>query len=161
MSAVIPHGPGTTAAAPVTTAATRCWARLTDEPLDVAHHVRLAGCAAAGAVATFVGQVRDHDPDVDGAVVGIEYSAHPDAPEALARIAQRWAAEPEVLGVAVSHRVGHLDVGDVAIVVAIATAHRRRAFEVCADLVEQVKAELPVWKRELLAGGGHVWVGSA
>lgn len=134
---------------------------VTDAALDVAEHAALAGCAAAGAVATFVGQVRDHDPDVTGEVVGIEYTAHPDAGAVLTRIAERWAAEPDVLGVAVSHRVGHLGVGEAAVVVAVATAHRRRAFEVCAALVEQVKAELPVWKRELLADGRHVWVGSA
>lgn len=139
----------------------RLWTAVSDSPLDVAAHVARAGCAAAGAVATFVGQVRDHDPDVTGEVVGIEYSAHPDAPAVLERVAARWAADREVLGVAVSHRVGHLSVGDPAIVAAVATAHRRRAFEVCAELVEQVKAELPVWKRELLADGSHVWVGSA
>lgn len=134
---------------------------VTDTPLDVTEHVALAGSPAAGAVATFVGQVRDHDPAVTGEVVGIEYTAHPDAGSVLERIAARWAAEPDVLGVAVSHRVGHLRVGDLAIVAAVATAHRRPAFEACAALVEQVKAELPVWKRELLADGSHVWVGSA
>jgi molybdopterin synthase catalytic subunit len=69
-------------------------------------------------------------------------------------------AAADVLGVAVSHRVGHLDVGETAIVVVVSTAHRGTAFDVCRALVDQVKAELPVWKREVFADGTHVWVGS-
>ena len=64
-----------------------------------------------------------------------------------------------VIGLAVSHRVGLLPVGHTAIVVAVSSAHRSRAFEVCRELVETVKAELPVWKREILLDGTHTWVG--
>lgn len=130
-------------------------------PLDVAAHLAAVQHPAAGAVATFVGQVRDHDPAVTGAVTGLEYSSHPDAPAILQRIADAYASRDGVLGVAVSHRVGLLEVGGLALVAAVATAHRALAFEVCSALVEQVKAELPVWKREVLADGSHVWVGSA
>ena len=137
------------------------WTALSDEPLDVAFHVERASHAAAGAVATFVGQVRDHDPSVTGPVVALEYSAHPDAPEVLRRLAEKAATDPDVLGLAVSHRVGRLVVGEPAIVAAVATAHRAEAFEVCRALVEAVKAELPVWKREILADGSHHWVGMA
>lgn len=127
--------------------------------LDVARHLAAADHPAAGAVACFVGQVRDHDPGVDGEVVGLEYSAHPDAAAVLDRLARAAAADPEVLAVALSHRTGTLAVGEAALVAAVATAHRRRAFEVCRDLVESVKSEVPVWKRELLRDGSHVWVG--
>jgi molybdopterin synthase catalytic subunit len=67
----------------------------------------------------------------------------------------------DVLAVAVSHRVGLVRVGKAAIVVAVATAHRARAFEVCRGLVESVKADLPIWKREVLADGSNAWVGLA
>ncbi|WP_434062002.1 molybdenum cofactor biosynthesis protein MoaE [Actinotalea lenta] len=127
--------------------------------LDPAEHVHAITHPAAGAVATFVGQVRDHDPAVSGEVVALEYSAHPDAPQILHRLAHAAAAQDGVLGLAVSHRVGRLAVGDVAVVAAVATAHRALAFRVCADLVETVKAELPVWKREILADGNALWVG--
>ena len=136
-------------------------ASVTAEPLDLAAHVTAVGGPRAGAVATFLGVVRDHDPSVDGEVVGLDYSAHPDAGGVLAALAARSAARDGVLGVAVSHRVGLLGVGDAAVVAAVATAHRALAFDVCRDLVETVKAELPVWKREVLADGSHVWVGSA
>lgn len=113
----------------------------------------------AGAVATFVGRVRDHDPRADGEVVGLEYSAHPDAGAVLARLADEAAARDGVLHVALAHRVGRLAVGEPALVTVVATAHRALAFDVCRDLVEAVKAQLPVWKRELLADGSHVWAG--
>lgn len=139
----------------------RVEAHLSAEPLDLTAHVAAVQHTRAGAVATFVGQVRDHDPAVDGEVTALEYSAHPDAPVVLERLARTAAADDDVLGLAVSHRVGRLEVGEPAIVVVVATAHRALAFDVCRDLVERVKAELPVWKRELLADGSHVWVGSA
>ncbi|MGY4644540.1 molybdenum cofactor biosynthesis protein MoaE [Cellulomonas sp. URHB0016] len=135
--------------------------RLDEAPLDLLFHVEHVSGHQAGAVATFVGLVRDHDPSVTGEVVALDYSAHPDAAAVLSRIASEVAADPEVLGLAVSHRVGHLAVGEAAIVAAVATAHRAQAFDVCRTLVERVKAELPVWKREVLADGSHVWVGMA
>ncbi|WP_421742547.1 molybdenum cofactor biosynthesis protein MoaE [Cellulomonas sp.] len=133
-------------------------ARVVDEPLDLQFHVEHVSGPRAGAVATFVGLVRDHDPSVEGRVVGLDYTAHPTAEAVLQRIAQD-ALTGDVLGIAVSHRVGHLAVGEAAIVAAVATAHRAEAFEVCRALVETVKAELPVWKREVLEDGSHVWVG--
>ena len=133
--------------------------RVTEAPLDLAEHVAAVSGPRAGAVATFLGLVRDHDPSVDGAVVGLDYSAHPDAGAVLASLAADAADRDGVLGVAVSHRVGMLAVGEAAIVAAVASAHRELAFDVCRALVETVKAELPVWKREVLADGSHVWVG--
>jgi molybdopterin synthase catalytic subunit len=134
-------------------------ARLTEAPLDLAEHLAAVSSPRAGAVATFVGLVRDHDPSVEGQVVGLDYSAHPDAATVLRALADDAAGRDGVLGVAVSHRVGMLAVGEAAIVTAVATAHRELAFEVCRTLVETVKAELPVWKREVLRDGSHVWVG--
>jgi molybdopterin synthase catalytic subunit len=130
-----------------------------EEPLDLLFHVEHVSSPVAGAVATFAGLVRDHDPSVDGRVVALEYSAHPDAAETLRRIADDVAAGDDILGVAVSHRIGHLEVGQAAIVAAVASAHRAAAFDACRRLVETVKAELPVWKREILEDGSHIWVG--
>lgn len=134
-------------------------ATLTHEPLSVAEHLAAVADRRAGAVAAFIGQVRDHDPAVAGEVVGLEYTGHPDAQATIRRLADAAAARDGVLAVAVSHRLGHVAVGEPALVAAVATAHRELAFSVCRDLVEAVKAELPVWKRELLADGTHAWVG--
>lgn len=134
-------------------------ARLGPEPIDVAEHLAAVTSPRAGAVATFVGQVRDHDPDATGVVVRLEYLAHPDAPAVLARLAHEAGATADVLAVAVSHRTGVLAVGEVAIVACVAAAHRGPAFAACSDLVERVKAELPVWKKQVVADGTHAWVG--
>jgi len=136
-------------------------AELSQAPLDVAAHLVAVQTSSIGAVASFIGTVRDHSPDAAGEVVTLEYSAHPDAAAALAAIASRVAADFDGVRVAVSHRVGTLEVGDIAIVAAVADAHRGAAFDACRALVEAVKAELPVWKKQVLADGSHTWVGSA
>lgn len=132
------------------------FARLSDQPLELAEHVAAVSRPGFGAVATFVGIVRDHDPDVAGRVTALEYSAHPDAGRVLGELAARFEGDRLL---AVSHRVGRLEVGEPAIVAAVASAHRAEAFEVCHALVEAVKAEAPIWKRQLLADGSHTWVG--
>ncbi|WP_084102152.1 molybdenum cofactor biosynthesis protein MoaE [Demequina sp. NBRC 110051] len=133
-------------------------ARITAQPLDLMAHIAAVSTSADGAVATFVGLVRDHDPSVEGEVVALDYSAHPDAESVLSAIASAITAEGDVRA-AVSHRIGHCDVGEAAIVAAVSSAHRARAFEACRELVERVKAEAPIWKREILADGTHTWVG--
>ncbi len=132
---------------------------LSPEPLSPSAFLAAVDDPRAGAVATFVGRVRDHDPAVTGEVVALEYSAHPDAQAVLARLADDARARDGVLGVALGHRIGRLPVGEPALVAVVATAHRDLAFDVCRALVEAVKAELPVWKREVLADGSHVWAG--
>jgi len=130
---------------------------LSASPLSLDEHVRAVTTPQYGAVATFLGVVRDHDPAVSGIVTHLEYSAHPDAGSVLARLAADL--DEADVRIAVTHRTGLLAVGDAAIVAAVASAHRERAFDVVRLLVERVKAELPVWKKELLADGSHTWVG--
>ena len=134
---------------------------ISEEPLDLAAHLAAVSTSATGAVATFIGQVRDHSPDADGTVVRLEYSAHPDAARALEEIVADVLAAHDDVRVAVSHRVGVLGIGDVAILACAASAHRDLAFAVCREVVEAVKARLPVWKKQVLADGSHTWVGSA
>jgi molybdopterin synthase catalytic subunit len=131
--------------------------RLTDAPLSLDEHVNAVRSPAHGAIASFVGTVRDHDPSVVGEVTHLEYSAHPDAGEWLETIAADAVGDDAVA--AVSHRTGLLSVGDTAIIVAVGSAHRAQAIDTCRELVERVKAELPVWKKEILADGSHTWVG--
>lgn len=133
-------------------------AALVAEPLDVAAHLRAVEDAARGAATTFIGRVRDNDPDAAGAVVALEYSAHPDAAAVLHRLAEQAAAGTDAV-VAVSHRVGRLAVGEAAVVVAVASGHRAAAFEVCRALIEAIKIELPVWKRQVEADGTTAWKG--
>jgi molybdopterin synthase catalytic subunit len=129
------------------------------EPLDVAEHAALVDDPAAGAVVTFAGVVRDHDGG--RSVRGLEYSAHPTAAAVVARVAAEVAREATgVRAVAVSHRIGALTVGDVALACAVAADHRQAAFATCAALVDEVKRSLPVWKHQVFADGSDEWVNS-
>jgi molybdopterin synthase catalytic subunit len=118
---------------------------VTDQPLDVAAHEAAVAHPAAGAVVVFQGTVRNHDHG--RGVAKLDYEGHPDALRVLREVAEEVAADPEVLAVAVSHRIGPMEIGDIAIVAAVATAHRREAFRLCARLVDEAKARLPIWKR--------------
>jgi molybdopterin synthase catalytic subunit len=129
---------------------------VTEEQLDVAAHEAAVGTPSGGATVCFCGVVRDHDHA--RVVTRLEYQAHPSAAGILAQVAAEFGAEPEVLAVAVSHRVGTLAVGDVALVAAVTTAHRQAAFDVCARLVDEVKRRLPVWKRQVFDDGTDEWV---
>lgn len=138
-------------------------AAVTEDELSTAVHEQLAADAAdgtAGAIVSFVGAVRNHDGGRD--VTGLDYAAHPTAGDVVARVVAEVAAAAEgVRAVAVSHRVGTLAIGDAALVVAVAADHRQAAFATCALLVDEVKAQLPVWKHQLFADGTDEWVGSA
>lgn len=137
--------------------ATAITAVVSAEPLDVAAHLAAVSDPQAGAIANFVGVVRDHDPEAEGRVILLEYQAHPDAERILGELAARFAGDGA--RVAVSHRVGRLEVGDLALVCAVSTAHRADAFDRCRALVEAIKAELPIWKRQHTADGDATWVG--
>ena len=127
-----------------------------DAALDLAAHEEAVADPRAGAVVTFQGVVRDHDHG--RGVTLLEYEGHPSAAAVLREVADEIAADPEVYAVAVSHRVGTLKIGDVALVAAVSTAHRAAAFAACARLVDEAKARLPIWKHQVFADGGDEWV---
>lgn len=131
-------------------------AALATDDIDVTAHAALVDDPAAGAVVTFVGQVRDHDHGRP--VTGIEYVAHPSAEDVLRQVAEDVAAKHPVEAVAVTHRAGVLPIGGVAIAVAVSAAHRHEAFGAASELVEEVKRLLPVWKRQELGDGTDEWV---
>ncbi|MFD5821072.1 molybdenum cofactor biosynthesis protein MoaE [Nesterenkonia xinjiangensis] len=132
-------------------------AALSAEPLDPtrAHHEVWA--PTAGAVVDFAGIVRDHDGG--RTVERLSYTAHPSAEEALTRVAREVAAAHPSVRIWAAHRVGDLHIGDHALVVAVASAHRAEAFAACAELVEQIKAQVPIWKEQFFADGAKEWVG--
>jgi molybdopterin synthase catalytic subunit len=129
---------------------------LSADPLDVAAHEAAVADRRAGAVVSFLGVVRDHDGG--RGVTLLEYEGHPSAEDVLREVAAEVAADPDVYAVAVSHRVGRLEVGDVALAAAVSTAHRASAFAACARLVDEVKERLPVWKRQVFDDGTEEWV---
>ena len=131
-------------------------ARVVDEPLSVAEHEEAVADKQAGAVVSFCGVVRDHDGG--RGVTELEYVGHPSANDVIAAIAEEFAARDDVHAVAVSHRVGLLGIGDVALACAVSASHRGQAFAACAELVDEVKRRLPIWKRQVFTDGEEEWV---
>lgn len=127
-----------------------------DETITVVAHEALVAGPAAGAVVSFAGVVRDHDGG--RAVSVLEYVGHPSAGDVIAEVAAEIALSDDVQAVAVSHRIGVLAVGDVALACAVSSAHRREAFAACARLVDEVKHRLPIWKRQQFDDGTDEWV---
>lgn len=136
-------------------------AGVSEEPLDVPAHLRAVGADDVGGIATFIGTVRNHSPDADGEVVELHYSAHPSAHQVVIDLVAQVAQQHPQVRLAATHRVGTLAIGDLAVVVAAGSAHRAEAFDACRELVEKIKAHLPVWKKQVLRDGRYTWVGAA
>jgi molybdopterin synthase catalytic subunit len=130
-----------------------------DEPLSVDEVLAAVADPAAGGTTLFVGTVRDHDSDRE--VTELEYEAHPEALTRLREVAERVAADPTVIALAAVHRSGDLKVGDLAVVVAVAAAHRDAAFAASRKLIDELKADVPIWKHQRFADGTSEWVGSS
>jgi len=127
-----------------------------DAPLSLDEVFSAVRDPAAGGIALFVGTVRQVDEGQQ--VEQLSYSAHPSAVERLRDVAARIADETDVVALAAVHRVGDLSVGDLAVVVAAAAAHRAEAFEAGRRLIDELKAEVPVWKHQTYVDGDAVWV---
>jgi molybdopterin synthase catalytic subunit len=133
-------------------------AEIREEPLSLEEVRAAVSDPGAGAIALFAGTVRDQDGGQG--VVRLSYSAHPSATAELRRVAEKVAAEFGVLALAAVHRVGDLDIGDLAVVVAVSCPHRGEAFEACRQLIDTLKHEVPIWKHQRFADGSSEWVGS-
>lgn len=135
---------------------------ISTEAIDLAAVLASVDRPTHGAVASFVGQVRDHDPEAEGEVVALRYTCHPDAQQFIEEVVARTVAEHDPgdeTDVRATHRIGDLDVGDLALVVVVGSAHRDLAFTLCRAVVEAIKHELPVWKQQFEVDGSHVWSG--
>ena len=131
---------------------------LSDTALDLAAVVARVEAPERGAVTSFLGRVRDHH--AGRKVIRLEYSAYPPMADAeFARIVgdaeARWPVR-----VAVEHRIGTLEIGDAAVIIAVAGAHRDEAFAACRFVIEEVKRRVPIWKKEYYSDGTVEWVGA-
>ncbi|GLF94543.1 molybdenum cofactor biosynthesis protein MoaE [Streptomyces yaizuensis] len=129
-----------------------------DTPLSLDEVFAAVGDAAAGGTALFVGTVRDHDGGA--AVDGLGYSSHPSAEAELRRTAEAITEKYPVRALAAVHRVGELAIGDLAVVVAVACAHRSDAFDACRELIDVLKRDVPIWKHQTFSDGTDEWVGA-
>ncbi|WP_139416558.1 molybdenum cofactor biosynthesis protein MoaE [Agromyces laixinhei] len=129
---------------------------VTTEPIDEAAVRAAVEAETSGAVVMFHGVVRNHDGGRE--VLALDYRAHPDAERFLAECVRRIADETGV-AVAAAHRTGELRIGDVALAAAASAAHRAAAFDACQRLVDLIKQQVPIWKRQHFADGASEWVG--
>ena len=132
------------------------YALVSEQPLDESAIRRAVEADASGAVVMFCGVVRDHDGG--RAVRSLDYRAHPDATRFLAECVERISAETG-LALAAAHRVGDLHIGDVALYAAASAPHRAEAIDACERLVELIKRDVPIWKRQHFDDGVSEWVG--
>jgi molybdopterin synthase catalytic subunit len=129
---------------------------LSSEPLSVDAIQALASHGGAGGIALFLGAVRDHN--AGQAVTLLEYHAYPELAVAeMGRILDEIEAAIPGVRLAVAHRTGALAVGDLAVVAAASAPHRGEAFRACRKLIDEVKARVPIWKREHGPNGPY-WV---
>ena len=131
---------------------------ISDQPLSVIDVLESLDEAASGGLVLFVGRVRDHDQGQG--VSGLSYSAHPQALDRLREVCERIAEQHDVTAVSAVHRVGDLEIGDLAVVVATTAGHRGSSFEASRALIDELKAEVPIWKHQRFTDGSDEWVGS-
>lgn len=155
---------------------------LSADPISVEQAIAAVESDTAGAVVSFSGVVRNHDGGKQ--VSRLSYSAHPTAHQVMADVVARLVAEHSVpasgqapdgspddgaesagerqqpVRIWAAHRIGMLEIGDPALVCAVSAAHRGQAFEVCAELVDRIKAQVPIWKEQFFADGTVEWVGA-
>jgi molybdopterin synthase catalytic subunit len=133
-------------------------ARVSATPITLDECTTAVESADAGAVVTFAGIVRDHDGG--RTVTLLEYESHPTAETVLRSVAESVATEFPGVRIAITHRTGTLEVGDLALACAVSSAHRAEAFAACARLVDEVKRRVPIWKQQHFADGTTEWVGA-
>jgi molybdopterin synthase catalytic subunit/molybdopterin converting factor small subunit len=131
--------------------------RLTHGPVNLTSVVVEVVDEQAGAIATFLGTVRVHSRGRD--VIALEYEAYEEmAEDVMAAIAEELLARYDLCKIAMSHRLGRVEVGETSVAIAVSAPHRQNALAACADAIEALKSQVPLWKKELYEGGEE-WIG--
>jgi molybdopterin synthase catalytic subunit len=130
---------------------------VTGEPLDERATVECLLSDGAGAIATFVGRVRNSSRGRD--VTKLEYEAYPEmAQRVFAQIGDEAKARHDIIDIAIHHRVGSLSIGEASVVIAVSSRHRAAAFDACRYAIDRLKQIAPIWKKEH-SPDGATWVG--
>jgi molybdopterin synthase catalytic subunit len=131
--------------------------KITDAPIDHAALTEQVRSNSAGAVCTFLGTVREMTGD--RRTSSLDYEAYPEmALKKMAELEAEARSRWPVIDLAIVHRVGHLDLGEVSVVVAVSCPHRNQAFDACRWLIDTLKEVVPIWKKEVWADGTEEWV---
>ena len=131
--------------------------RLVEEPLSLDAAVDEVRGDGAGAIATFLGTVRNRSRGRD--VLHLEYEAYEGmAEEVMAELAARLTERHGLSGVSIHHRVGRVDIGEASVVIAVSAPHRAEALAACKEAIDELKVSVPLWKKEVYEGGEE-WIG--
>jgi molybdopterin synthase catalytic subunit len=131
--------------------------RLTAEPLEIGDAIAEVSFPECGAIASFIGTVRNRSRDRD--VHHLEYEAFEEMAEAmLDRLGRELTEKHSLRAIAIHHRVGRVEIGEPSVVIAASAPHRADALDACRDAIETLKATIPLWKKEVYAGGEE-WIG--
>jgi len=131
--------------------------RLTRAAIDYLAVTELVRRPDCGAVVTFLGTVRDLTGD--RVTVALDYEAYPDmAEKTMAEIERETRARWPVAEIVLEHRLGHLEIGEVSVAVAVSCPHRHQAFEACRYAIDRLKEQVPIWKKENWSDGATEWV---
>ncbi|MEX1047387.1 MAG: molybdenum cofactor biosynthesis protein MoaE [Actinomycetota bacterium] len=135
----------------------RVFVRVGTEEIDPAEVLAFVADPSSGATCLFLGTARDHS--AAGPVSGLQYEAWEElAIKRMGEIATEMFDKWELRRAALVHRTGDLKIGDVSVAVAGSASHREEAFEACRHGIERIKEDVPIWKKERLAGGESQWV---
>jgi molybdopterin synthase catalytic subunit len=131
--------------------------KITAEPIDYAAVTDLVRSPLAGAVCTFLGTVREFTGD--RRTVALAYESYPEmALKKMAELEEEARRRWPVIELALVHRVGNLELGEVSVAVAVSCPHRHESFEACRWLIDSLKQVVPIWKKEIWADGNEAWV---
>lgn len=130
---------------------------IVEHPIDLGRLIAAVGRPDAGAIAVFVGTTRDHN--AGRAVLRLEYEAYPEmAVREMRRIAEQTVERFAVKAVAISHRIGIVEIGEASVAITVSAGHRDAAFAACRFAIDRLKEIVPIWKKEHYRGG-EVWIG--
>lgn len=132
---------------------------LTDQIINLPDFVAQVESTSAGAVATFSGNVRTHDHGKE--VSALSYAIHPQTEAFLNQVVTEVANRHKIISVAVAHRYGDIELGESALIVAVSAEHRGEAFATCTEMVDEIKAKIPIWKHQVFTDGSDEWVNCA
>jgi molybdopterin synthase catalytic subunit len=131
--------------------------KITAEPIDYVAVTDLVRSPLAGAVCTFLGTVREFTGD--RRTVALAYESYPEmALKKMAELEEEARRRWPVIELALVHRVGNLELGEVSVAVAVSCPHRHESFEACRWLIDTLKQVVPIWKKEIWADGNEEWV---
>ncbi|WP_020531335.1 molybdenum cofactor biosynthesis protein MoaE [Flexithrix dorotheae] len=130
--------------------------KITDQPINITEVIELVNASGAGAIDVFIGTVRNKTQEKQ--VTRLEFEAYDGmAVKEMQKIAESAKSKWPVQKIAIYHRKGVLEIGEVAVVIAVSTPHRKDAFEACQFAIDTLKQTVPIWKKEVFEGGEE-WV---